>query len=80
MTEFIIKRSSGWGKETVKCDEAVLKTIPWSDGGSSEEWTLKITTLKQLQEFIHKYGSIVIEKWHYDESRQVLEIYDGWRE
>lgn len=41
--------------------------------GTEEVWMIVINTLEELQEFIKKYGKVVVNE-------DGIEIYDGWRE
>ena len=43
-------------------------------------YTIELKSLNDLQNFIDKYGSVIIERSTYKEIPFEIEIYDDWRE
>ena len=43
-------------------------------------YTIELESLEDLQNFIDKYGSVIIERSTYKEIPFEIEIYDEWRE
>lgn len=43
-------------------------------------YTIELESLEDLQDFINKYGHVVIQETDYKEVPLEIEIYDDWRE
>ena len=46
----------------------------------TEEWTIEINSLKELNDFASKYGELVISPEAYSSKSPEIEIYDDYRE
>ncbi len=69
--------------EKPPCEEAKKQIKVFDFHGNINaltEWTLKITSLTQLMDFIQKYGDIIIEKPIGEAEMPTLTIYDDYIE
>jgi len=65
------------------CEEAKKQTKVFEFHGEDRlltEWTLKITSLTQLMNFIKKHGDIIIQETRRGEEMPTLIIYDDYIE
>ena len=84
--KFIVTRTSRWrtGNEDLPpCEGAVLEPFvtPW--GNDVMLWTLELTDLDALMQFVKTHGSVILEyeNLHSHGSGLLeLEIYDDYRE
>lgn len=77
--KFIVKRASQWINEPCPCEEAKQDTVPYKDG-KEKVWMIKINTIKELMNFKHKYGDIIIrDSISYVGYSEIL-IYDDYIE
>lgn len=83
--EMLVNRSSRI-KDEKPCEEAYSKgTFDTDDYSNWELWYIQIPDLQALQDFIDKYGKVIIFPARYDEDgtlirEQELYIYDDYME
>ena len=76
--KFIVMRASEYDFKKKPCDEAVKENI-----NGTSHWVVEFQNLQQLEEFMDKYGKIVLapDVWgRYVDNVRTLIIYDDYIE
>ena len=79
---YILRRASEYNKKS-PCEEATLrmfkhKNTLLNEESDEYEWSIEINTLEELNQFIEKYGNLVIYKNYVGFNVPCICIYDDY--
>jgi hypothetical protein len=81
---YILKRASEYNEKS-PCEEATLRMFKHKNTLLNEEsdeykWSIEINTFEELNQFIEKYGDLVIYKDYGGYNAPCIKIYDTYIE